>query len=184
MWTLAVAAATAPAAAVLAAAAAAVWLRRRFVLVTVRGSSMQPTFRSGDRVLVRRMPLSAIRPGAVVVVEPPVPALPRELARRAGAGPNGLDRLWMIKRAAAVPGSPVPESLAVALGAGPGDLVPPGRLAVLGDNGQESYDSRFCGYLGEAQLLGVAVRSVGRVTEQPSPAWPMPVPDDLEGDGE
>jgi signal peptidase I len=60
------------------------WLRRAFVVVTVTGRSMEPALRHGDRVLVRRAPAGAVRPGRVVV-----------LATR----PDGP---WMVKRAVAV----------------------------------------------------------------------------------
>jgi signal peptidase I len=151
--------------AVLAAAAGVVvWLRRRFVLITIRGISMEPTFRAGDRVLVRRTPLTAIRPGAVVVVEQPIMSLPpKGEAWERSATRTDLDREWMIKRAAAVPGTPVPEALVASLGEAPGATVPPGHLAVLGDNADASFDSRTCGYITERHVLGVAVRSVGRV---------------------
>jgi len=43
-----------------------------WVLATVRGPSMAPTVRSGDRVLVRRVPPGArLRPGAVVLARFP-----------------------------------------------------------------------------------------------------------------
>ena len=84
---------------VLAAVLAPVWwLRGRFVVVTVLGESMSPTFGHGDRVLVRRARLARARPGDVVVaawgtpvpggpfpltIEQPTPGLPyREAVRR------------------------------------------------------------------------------------------------------
>jgi signal peptidase I len=158
-----------------AGTAAVVWLRQRFVLVTVQGISMQPTFQSGDRVLVRRTPLSGIHPGAIVVLDQPITGLVSEgfVQNRATDG-RGLDRNWMIKRAVALPGTPVPEELAAALDETPGALVPPGRLAILGDNPNHSYDSRVCGYITEAQVLGVAVRVVSRATQQLRQPRPEP----------
>jgi signal peptidase I len=149
-----------------------VWLRRRFVLVTIRGSSMQPTFRSGDRVLVRRTSLSTIRPGAVVVFEQSLagflPVAEEFVQGQSAGGRRGreLDREWLIKRAVAVPGSPVPEELAAALGAAPGAPVPPGRLAVLGDNRNASADSHLFGYVTEAQVLGIAIRPLSPATRR------------------
>jgi signal peptidase I len=120
----------------LAAAGLAV-LRGRYVSVTVDGPSMEPTLRSGDVVLVRRTPLSRVQPGQLVVF-------------RLGALSSG----WFIKRAAAVPGDALPGVLAERLGS----VVPPDRLAVLGDNPPASADSRTFGYVRGGQLLGVVVR--------------------------
>lgn len=120
----------------LAAAGLAV-LRGRYVSVTVDGPSMEPTLHSGDVVLVRRTPLARVRPGQLVVF-------------RLGA----LGSRWFIKRATAVPGEALPGALAGRLGT----VVPPDRLAVLGDNPSASADSRTFGYVRGGQLLGVVVR--------------------------
>jgi signal peptidase I len=85
----------------------ALWLlRRRFAIVTVVGESMLPTFRSGDRVLVRRAGIGELRPGVVVVVQKPGaggvwPAPPPRWPGRSSE--------WMIKRVAALPGDLLPE---------------------------------------------------------------------------
>ncbi|WP_018352563.1 S26 family signal peptidase [Longispora albida] len=120
-----------------------VFLRLRFVAVTVEGLSMEPTFAAGDRVLVRRVRVGAVRAGQVVVARPPE-GLP-------GAG-------WLIKRAVAVPGDVVPREAVAALRDVPEERVPAGALVLLGDNAAVSFDSRKCGYFLEGQLLGVAVR--------------------------
>jgi signal peptidase I len=62
--------------AAVAGAAAIAWMRRELVLVTVNGLSVAPTYRDGDRLLVRRRRLDEVRRGDVVVIEPPdaVPA--------------------------------------------------------------------------------------------------------------
>jgi signal peptidase I len=134
-------------------------LRHRFVAVTVEGNSMTPTFRPGDWVLVRRASLPEVHRGQVVVVAGPRgPGGPG--AR--GGGPGQAGQGWVIKRAAAVPGEPVPAGLVARLGAGPGAVVPTGRLLVLGDNPRASVDSRTLGYLPGEDLLGVAVRRLGR----------------------
>jgi len=120
-------------------AATAAWavLRRRFVAVTVEGLSMRPTLAPGDRVLVRRARLDAVRPGQIVVLGNPD---------------------LMIKRVVAVPGDPVPDLGATGV-AGSGErTVPPGKLVVLGDNPAFSLDSRRLGYLPGERLLGVVVR--------------------------
>ncbi|TDD74797.1 S26 family signal peptidase [Actinomadura darangshiensis] len=122
-------------------------LRRRFVVISVKGQSMRPALHAGDRVLVRRRPLRHVRAGDIVVVE------------RGARGSRGLSgRDWVIKRAAAVPGDPVPASVATPMSAPPGTPVPDGRLLVLGDNTTGSVDSRHYGYLPGAGVLGVVVR--------------------------
>jgi signal peptidase I len=140
LWVLAAAAAT--------LSLAVCWLRRRFVAVTVTGRSMEPAYRHGDRVLVRRAALPAVRAGQVVVL----------------AAPHGG---WMIKRAAALPGDPVPALL------GRGEpAVPAGALVVLGDNTALSGDSRRMGYFDGASLLGVVVGMLSRPTEGSGRATP------------
>lgn len=140
------------------------WARRNLVVVTVHGSSMAPTLRDGDRVLVRRRPLPQVRHGDVVVLEPPLdgPYLPGP------AGPDG--HIWNVKRVAALPGDALPSGI-------PGEdvPVPPGSLAVLGDN-PDSVDSRHRGLFSGDRLLGVAVRRL-KVTPRPSQrpeAWQKP----------
>ncbi|QIS07982.1 S26 family signal peptidase [Nocardia arthritidis] len=115
-------------------------LRRELVAVTVRGASMEPAYRNGDRVLVRRGVLPAR--GEVVVVE--LHSEPCECAVRK----------WMIKRVAAVPGDPVPRAQVPALAQVLEDRVPQGQLVLLGDNGQISFDSRRIGYVPVARVLG------------------------------
>ena len=119
------------------------WLRARWLVVTVDGRSMQPTFADGQRLVVRRRGLDAVRRGDVVVLAPP---------------PETTDgRVWNVKRVGALPGDPVPPGVA---GARPGDRVPPGSLAVFGDNA-DSADSRQRGLFRGDGLLGVVVRPFG-----------------------
>jgi signal peptidase I len=134
------------------AAAAAVWVRRSLVMVTVNGSSMEPTLLPGDRVLVRRRSLARVRRGDIVVLEPPVPG---GLSAGDRAGLDG--RRWNIKRAVALPGDPVPPAVADVAG---DRLVPPGALVVIGD-GAASTDSRQRGFYHATDLLGVVVRRIG-----------------------
>ena len=144
-------------------AAAVLVLRGQIAVVTVCGMSMQPTYHDGDRVLVRRAGLGAVRPGDVVVVERPAPGgrwltpLPRWPGRSRG---------WMIKRVAAVPGDLVPDLTHPSPLTPPlrailaDDRVPPGNFLVVGDNPGGSYDSRVFGYCPSGRLLGVVVCSL------------------------
>lgn len=119
--------------------------RRRLLVVTVHGVSMEPTYHSGDRLLVRRSRLARVRTGQVVVV------------RGAVAAPNDPTGGRMVKRAVAVPGDPVPPQIPV-----PDPVVPEGRLLVLGDNPARSNDSRRLGYLPAEALIGVVLRPMGQ----------------------
>ncbi|MGW8556695.1 S26 family signal peptidase [Streptomyces tubercidicus] len=135
-------------------------IRSRYLVVTVEGSSMVPTLADGDRVLVRRTPLAAISAGQLVVTEPPTD-------RRWGATRPSR---WLIKRAAAVPGDPVPRDSAPALRDLPEKRVPQGRVVLLGDNPEESLDSRFCGYFRDEQIIGVVIRRLPRAEPRQEPA--------------
>jgi signal peptidase I len=140
--------------ALLTLGAALAVIRRRLVIVEVDGISMSPTYEPGDRVLIRRCRLDQVRRGQVVVVQRP--------DDRAGwseqAPVDGrLDgRGWYIKRAAAVPGDPVPAAVLGAIGVTEA-TVPGGKLVVLGDN-PRSDDSRRWGYVPAGRLLGVVMR--------------------------
>ncbi|MEO3925051.1 signal peptidase I [Micromonosporaceae bacterium B7E4] len=116
------------------------WLQLNWLVVTVSGPSMRPTLQPGDRILVRRASAGRIRTGQVVVLNTPFELI--------------------IKRVAAVPGDRVPPGLA----ADDEDLVPPGRLILLGDNPGRSADSRQLGYYDSAKLIGVAVRPLRNTT--------------------
>ena len=111
-------------------------LRRRLLLVTVEGDSMEPAYTAGDRLVVRRTTLAGVRRGAVVVL-----------------AAHSADPPLLVKRAVAVPGDPVPEGIPVA-----DRTVPPGQLVVLGDNTDRSADSRAKGYIPASDVVGVVVR--------------------------
>lgn len=112
-------------------------LRRRLLVVTVRGPSMLPTFGDGDRLLVRRNGTRAVHKHALIVL-----AYDGEPAREI-----------MVKRVAAGPGDAVPNDMPV-----PDRLVPPGRLLVIGDNAAASADSRRAGYYATSSVVGAVVR--------------------------
>ncbi len=130
----------------------ALWGRREFVLVTVVGDSMLPTYRSGEKVLIRRSRRDRPASGDVVVVERPtqVDGWERKPLTR-----SVRDRGWYLKRVTAVAGEPVPSMVQAAE---PGHtVVPAGSLAVMGDN-PRSLDSRHLGFFPADRVLGVVVR--------------------------
>ncbi|TDD42346.1 hypothetical protein E1286_30945 [Nonomuraea terrae] len=120
-------------------------LRHKFVLATVAGFSMAPTLHPGDRLLVRRTSLSRLRVGDIVVVVPD--------ARMAGPRPHTG---YVIKRLAAIPGDLVPQHVPSPSNA----HVPPGWMAILGDNPDASRDSREYGLVTQQRLVGVVVRAI------------------------
>lgn len=121
--------------------ASAVVLRKRFVSVLVQGTSMEPTLRHGERVLVRRARPAQIRRGQVVVF-----ALPAPFDATSG------NPQWMIKRVVAVPGDPVPWLDS----ASDDERVPAGCFVAIGDNNAPDY-ARRAGLVGGTDLLGIAV---------------------------
>ncbi|MEU5424880.1 S26 family signal peptidase [Streptomyces olivoreticuli] len=136
-------------------------LRRTLVVVTVRGVSMEPAFRDGERVLVRRGGRYAV--GRVVVVERVVERGGERDVRRRPAPPTveaavPAEREWIIKRVAAVAGDPLPPGVP-ASSAADGGRVPPGALVLIGDNAHNSYDSRQAGFFPAARVLGTVLRT-------------------------
>jgi len=136
------------------------WLRGHYAVVSITGSSMEPAFRSGDRVLVRR----GRRParGDIVVLErphrPDTWATPPHTTRLAA-------RAWIVKRIAAIPGDPMPAEVQAAMATAatePRALVPTGRIVVLGDNPAASLDSRSFGLVPLDRVLGRAIRRLPR----------------------
>lgn len=158
IWLAALAGATA------ALAGGAWWLRRRYLIVTVLGPSMLPTYADGDRVLVRRRSGRPLCVGDVVVVDlphrlgavvpGPVAGAGRVRAAPAAppAGPPATSER-VVKRVGAIPGDPVPPGVAA-----PGPDVPAGSVVLLGDNPAESADSRQYGYVPADRVIGVVLR--------------------------
>ena len=132
-------------------------LRRRYLVVAVRGDSMLPALHDGDVLLARRRHPKDVRVGDVAVASWHAPVAAEESPR------------WMVKRVAAVAGDPVPDcvrtaaeavpaevAVAVAAAAAAPEIVPSGFFIVLGDNG--GYDSRIFGLLSTDRVLAVVVR--------------------------
>lgn|SRR5690554_4893402 len=139
---------------VVGGAAALLWARRRYTLITVEGSSMSPTLRDGDRVLVRRCSGDRVARGQVVIVDGRRLRWPND-----GAGDNGdlpAGDAVLIKRVAAVAGDRFPAGVPA-----PVPVVPRGRVVLLGDNPAVSHDSRRYGSVDTAAIIGAVVRKIG-----------------------
>jgi signal peptidase I len=131
--------------------------RWRYSIVTVRGQSMEPALRDGDRVLVRRCGVGKLRTGQLVVFREPDPDGLR--LRRLPASLTGANQEnWIIKRVAAVPGEPVPQVASEAIGHTL--VVPPRSIVVLGD-AYASCDSRLWGLVPASNILGTGTRRPG-----------------------
>ncbi|MDJ1137961.1 S26 family signal peptidase [Streptomyces iconiensis] len=133
-------------------------LRRGLAAVTVQGSSMEPTYQHGDRVLVRHA--RNVSAGQIVVVERPTPQghWPAPPLRRGGGGDAlPAQREWLIKRAVATSGDPVPHDLTGALRTAPGGRVPPGAVVLLGDSPENGFDSRLVGFFPLDRILGTVL---------------------------
>jgi signal peptidase I len=142
------------AAALLAAVLAAVAVRRRYVVVTVRGASMEPTHRDGERVLARRS-RAAIERGSVVVVESPDA---ETLTWSQPPAPRRTRNQLLIKRVLSVPGDPVPRAQIPALASAAEPVVPAGCLVLRGDNAERSFDSTLVGYFPVERVQGIVIR--------------------------
>lgn len=118
-------------------------LRRLLIIVETVGSSMEPTYTSGTRLLVVRG--TEARRGQVVVLE--------HQGRDARQRPPGASA-YLVKRVAALPGDPVPPNVRAVVHV---DVVPPGQCVVLGDNA-DSVDSRVWGFVPQADVVGRVVR--------------------------
>lgn len=87
------------------ATAFALW--RGLVSVTVSGSSMEPTFLDGDRLMACRTPCWVVRRGRVVVAEAPPWAVPNSVRSRSGE--SEVSSPWIVKRVVAkLPASSAP----------------------------------------------------------------------------
>lgn len=130
-------------AAILVAGGAAVaTVRRRCLVVTVRGSSMSPAYDDADRVLMRRTRSpGGLGRGKVVVLHAP--------------GEAAKISPLLVKRVAAVPGDEVSAEFRPAV---PVPVVPAGHLLVRGDNNR-SADSRSFGLVDCRLVVGTVVTS-------------------------
>jgi signal peptidase I len=124
-------------------------VRRRFVVTRVVGDSMEPVLFERQRVLVRRAVVDAVKTGGLVVF-----TLASVRSQLEGDPP------WMVTRAVAASGDPVPhESIPPSVRA-MHTHVPARQLVVRGDNPTRSFDSRRTGFIDGSALLGVVVRTL------------------------
>jgi signal peptidase I len=139
-------------------------LRTLLAVVRVRGTSMLPSLRPGDRVLVRHgMPSGMprrLRVGMVIVVRFPwVASAPR------GVWPVaprlGWDR-WIIKRVAALPGDAVPRTMREAAG---GVVTVPERTLLVSADNPTGTDSRQWGFIQISDVLGPVVKKFNFLPE-------------------
>ncbi|MDI6097446.1 S26 family signal peptidase [Actinoplanes sp. NEAU-A12] len=128
------------------AAGAVLAARRGLLVIEVVGDSMDPTYHSGDRLLVRRS--RRVRRGHVVI------AHHQEGGRREEPGAAYVTT-WLVKRLVALPGDPVPDAVKPAVG-GNGHLVPAGMTVLLGDH-PGSADSRSWGFIPLSDVAGIVV---------------------------
>jgi signal peptidase I len=129
-----------------------VLVRRRIVVVTVSGTSMTPTLHPGERLLVRRCGITALKVGDIVVLEPPRVPVSHEVTVLARLP---MRTQWHNKPHPPLPGDPIPPLAQEA--AGTLRAVPDGTLIVLGDN-NASNDSRLNGPYPADRILGIALR--------------------------
>jgi signal peptidase I len=143
----------APASCLLAAAIfAAAKVRRRYMVITVAGTSMRPAFHPGDRLLLRRGGAGRISSGVAVVLRAPGRFVLKDASPPGETAASAA--LLMVKRVAAAPGEPVPEPVRAAVrGVG---TVPAGRFVVLADN-PAATDSRRWGFVAADEIVGTVV---------------------------
>ncbi len=142
-----------------------------FQFFAVPSASMAPTLQVGDRILVQKFDVNRgqLHPGDIVVFRrPPTDQVDTNIAD-------------VVKRVVALPGQVVgssnghlivdgQEAAEAYLPTGavtnkvPTERIPAGQYFVMGDNRQDSYDSRFFG-----PITGSSV--VGRVVAQVWPPW-------------
>jgi signal peptidase I len=132
-----------------------IWLRRRWIAVTVTGVSMEPALHAGDEILARRTRRIAV--GQIVVAAAPDPLLgwaegggAADTPRRKRTPRRGDGRQWWVKRVAAGPGDPMP---------GTDGPVPDGHYFLLSDN-PVGEDSRRHGPCPAGAILGVLVHKI------------------------
>lgn len=135
-----------------------IYIRYNLIMVSVRGTSMAPNLRPGDRILVRRDAIGSLRVGDLVVFRTPE----FHAARNSFRDGRYLfsETRWSIKRLVALPGDPVPKSIRASTHGI--SHVPADMYVVIGDNYDRSTDSRHWGFLPKSQIIGSTVHCFPR----------------------
>ncbi len=121
----------------------------------IKGRSMWPTFKSGERVIVLKAGYTVQR-GDVVVFASTEDAN-KDLIKRVVGLPG--DRIELRDGKVFVNGEPLEEAYVElpALSASPEETVPPEKYYVLGDNRPDSHDSRYFRSIPKGNLRGEVV---------------------------
>ncbi len=133
-------------------------IRRRYLIVSVSGSSMEPTLRAGQGVLARRCSGCQVRAGDVVIVQDVEGLDPGPGRKPLTAKQIGRSAPHLIKRVLARAGDPVPHEQIPALRDTAEVQIPQGRIVLIGDNSLSSNDSRHHGYYLEQHIIGKMIR--------------------------
>jgi signal peptidase I len=126
----------------------------------IPSASMVPTLQQGDRVLVNRLAYEfggGPQRGDVVVFLSPVPGYTDLIKRVVALGGDRVavreGKLWIDGKAQV---EPYVNGGATA-GSMPEQTIPPGKVFVMGDNRNDSADSRVFGAIGENTIVGKAM---------------------------
>jgi signal peptidase I len=144
--------------------AAAIWSVLTFVVTPLRvqSSSMDPTFRPGDELLVMQPPLLSAQPRRRDLVTLLRPGTGRLLVKRVAAIAGdtvGIEDGVLVVNGAPVDEPYVDHQLMDSVYFGP-VTVPAGAVFVLGDNRSGSVDSRSFGPVSLADVRGRVLGSI------------------------
>ncbi len=137
-------------------------LIRAFVVESfvVQGESMEPTLQNGEHLLVNKAiyDFESPKPGQIIVFRPPLPTN-KDFIKRVIA--VGGQRVAMTNGIIYINGVAQNESYLPASYRGvanyPPTLVPQGEIFVLGDNRNNSEDSRYFGFVPLKNIRGQAI---------------------------
>ncbi len=157
------------------------WVALAFLLITgtmvqarvIPSASMEGTLLVGDHLVMSRIGYDASLPFThyhvrlwrephrqqVVIFRAPIPGDDTDFIKRLIGVPG--DRVEIRRGIVFINGSPLPEPYRSsppnpADNFGPA-TIPPGKYFVLGDNRDDSYDSRHWGYVPESKIIGTPV---------------------------